>query len=377
MLVSRAATVFVIGCALGASACSGDDADTPSADDSGIAGAGGSAGSGGQGWGGGSAGTSGGAGSEPDASAPDSSVAEACGCLLGEGPYCGQRAADEAASAGCIVPGLAKNEGALWKCENDTWSVLEDCSGACTYDASSAELDDACNLPVCECFVEVAWCGSGAGKKAADMGCRIPLLPEHDGDILYCPGGKWGVKQACSLGCVEAAEGTPDSCKSKSGYRLPYDCGTTRTCSNGNGTSTHTGKDQYAYDFAMPVGTTVRAMRAGTVLAVRNVSQPGDACYSSGSASCANYANTVEVEHSDGTVALYMHLSKGTVKKGQSVAQGDVLGKSGNSGWSTGPHLHVQVQKKCGIWWCQSVPFKFAEDSTIAKGQALESQNCP
>jgi murein DD-endopeptidase MepM/ murein hydrolase activator NlpD len=202
-------------------------------------------------------------------------------------------------------------------------------------------------------------------------------LPAHDGDILYCPGGKWSVKQDCPQGCVEAPTGTPDYCKSSSSYRLPFDCNTTRTCSNGNHTSTHTGKDEYAYDFAMPVGTNVRAMRAGKVLRVRYPSPPGSSCYTSGSSSCANYANTVEVLHSDGTVALYMHLSKPTVSNGQPVAQGDLLGKSGNSGWSTGPHTHVQVQANCGIWWCQSQPFKFQEKASVTSGTSCKSQNCP
>ncbi|RYE75599.1 MAG: M23 family metallopeptidase, partial [Myxococcales bacterium] len=299
-------------------------------------------------------------------------------CLLGEGPYCGGRAKAEAAKVGCTIATLSGHGNDLLKCQDDTWSVLEDCkSDQCKYDGASEELNDACVLPVCDCFVSVGYCGSGAAKVAKDKGCRIPLLPEHNNDLLYCPGGKWTVKQDCDKGCVEAPSGTPDSCKTSSDYRMPFDCGTTRTCTNGNHTSLHDGKDEYAYDFGVPVGTTVRAMRGGTVLAVRNVSAPGSSCYNGGGSSCANSANTVEVKHSDGTVGLYMHLSKGTVKKGAVVKQGDVLGKSGNSGYSTGPHLHVQIQQNCGIWWCQSVPFKFVEDSTVSKGTSVKSQNCP
>lgn len=301
-----------------------------------------------------------------------------CGCLLGDGPYCAGRLAAEAAEHGCDAPILAGHESDLLKCEADVWSVLTDCAAACGYDGTSEELNDACELPECECFVQVAWCGSGAKKKANEMGCRIPLLPEHDGDILYCPGGQWDVKQSCELGCVEAPEGTPDYCKSDSEYRMPFACDVTKTCTSGNHTSNHDGKDEYAYDFGTPVGTSVRAMRAGTVLRVRNVSAPGSSCYDGGGSACANFANTVEVKHSDGTVALYMHLSEGTVSAGDPVAQGDELGESGNSGWSTGPHLHVQVQDDCGIWWCQSIPFKFEEDATVSSGTAVTSQNdCP
>jgi len=323
---------------------------------------------------GGAAGASGSAGAA--GSAVDAGPAE-CGCLLGEGPYCAGRAKALANQAGCVISALQGHAGDLLKCENDEWSLLEDCPGSCQYTSGSEKLDDHCELPICDCFVQVAWCGSGAAKEAAKMGCQIPLLPEHDGDILYCPGGKWSVKQDCPQGCVEAPTGTPDYCKSSSSYRLPFDCNTTHTCSNGNHTSTHTGKDEYAYDFAMPVGTNVRAMRAGKVLRVRYPSPPGSSCYNSGSSSCANYANTVEVLHSDGTVALYMHLSKPLVSNGDPVAQGDILGKSGNSGWSTGPHTHVQVQSNCGIWWCQSQPFKFSEKASVTTGTSCTSQNCP
>lgn len=355
-------------------ACSGTDDDVTATDvDSGMET-------------GGASGTSAGgaAGQSTNTGAAGGSVGEdagkppatACGCLLGEGPYCAARAKAEAAAAGCTIGALSEHGGDLLKCENEKWSVLEPCSGTCKYKADSPKLDDHCELPVCDCFVEVAWCGTGAAKEAEAMKCRIPLLPEHDGDILYCPGGKWSVKQNCPSGCVESPKGTPDACKGSSDYRLPYDCDDTHTCSNGNHTSTHTGNDEYAYDFQMPVGTTLRAMRGGKVLRVRNPSPPGSACYDGGGTSCANFANTVEILHVDGSVGLYMHLSKTGVSQGQNVNQGDVIGKSGKSGWVTGPHVHVQVQSNCGIWWCQSKPFHFVEKSSISAGSVCTSDNC-
>jgi len=300
----------------------------------------------------------------------------ACGCLLGEGPYCGRRAREEAIAQGCSIEGLEQQLDDLLKCEDDRWSTLEVCSDGCTYTPDSPELDDACDLAECDCFVQVAWCGAGAAKEAADMGCQIPLLPEHHGDILYCPDGVWSVREACPMGCVEAPTGTPDYCSSVAEYRLPYDCNASFTCSNGNHTSSHDGKDEYAYDFAMPVGTTIRASRAGQVLRVRMVVQPGHPCYDGGGSECANLANTVEVLHSDGTVALYMHLSDASVTQGTPVAQGAAIGLSGNSGWSTGPHLHTQVQQNCGIWWCQSLPFAYQENGALTTGTVATSENC-
>ena len=311
-------------------------------------------------------------GSEPDAEAP-----KPCGCFLGDGAYCGGRAKALAADQGCTLDVLSGHANDLLACENDQWKVLEDCkSNQCDYDPKATKLDDACVLPVCDCFVQVAWCGAGVAKEANKMNCRVPLLPAHENDILYCPGGKWTVKQSCNLGCVQAPTGTPDYCKSSSSYKAPWKCGVSHTCTNGNHTSSHSGKDEYAYDFGVPVGTAVHAMRAGKVLRVRYVSKPGSACYNGGGSSCANLANTVEILHSDGTVGLYMHLSKPTATTGSPVAQGDVIGYSGNSGYSTGPHVHVQVQSNCGIWWCQSKPFKFVEDPTVSKGTVVKSANC-
>jgi murein DD-endopeptidase MepM/ murein hydrolase activator NlpD len=187
--------------------------------------------------------------------------------------------------------------------------------------------------------------------------------------------GFYKVKHSGTVGWVHGAY-LQKKGASGSSYRLPWTCGKAFKCSSGNHTSNHSGMDAYAYDFAMPSGTTLRAMRSGTVLRVRKVSSPGSACYHGGGSSCANKANTVEIKHSDGTVALYMHLSTIAVSTGQHVSRGAVIGTSGNSGWSTGPHLHVQVQKNCGSWWCQSIPFKFEESGNVKTGTTPTSKNC-
>ena len=60
----------------------------------------------------------------------------------------------------------------------------------------------------------------------------------------------------------------------------------------------------------------------------------------------ANYGNYIILTHGDGYQTLYGHLSAFSIKRGQSVSQGQVIGKSGSSGYSTGPHLHFGVYKK-------------------------------
>ena len=58
---------------------------------------------------------------------------------------------------------------------------------------------------------------------------------------------------------------------------------------------------------------------------------------------CCSYGLYVKVEHKEGVVTLYAHLDSMSVREGQEVTQGQVLGKSGNTGFSTGAHLHFEM----------------------------------
>ena len=109
----------------------------------------------------------------------------------------------------------------------------------------------------------------------------------------------------------------------------------------GNGGKTsHTGSLFYAFDFSLPIGTEVVAARAGVVAAVRDEFTKGGP-----DPSMKAKANFVVVRHEDGTYARYWHLrhDSALVRKGEAVAEGQVLASSGNTGFTYGPHLHFDV----------------------------------
>jgi murein DD-endopeptidase MepM/ murein hydrolase activator NlpD len=99
--------------------------------------------------------------------------------------------------------------------------------------------------------------------------------------------------------------------------------GTSRTF-NGKTQSVHQG-----LDYAVPEGTPVAALNSGTVLLAQPLFFEG---------------NCVVLDHGQGLLTLYMHLSKIEVKEGEHVTGGQKIGVSGGTGRATGPHLHVAVR---------------------------------
>ncbi len=85
-------------------------------------------------------------------------------------------------------------------------------------------------------------------------------------------------------------------------------------------------------DFGAPVGTPVIASAGGTVIIARSSGWNG------------GYGLYVVISHSNGTQTLYAHLSSVNVSVGDTVSKGQVIGKVGNTGKSTGPHLHFEVR---------------------------------
>ncbi|MFO7561151.1 MAG: peptidoglycan DD-metalloendopeptidase family protein [Enhygromyxa sp.] len=154
----------------------------------------------------------------------------------------------------------------------------------------------------------------------------------------------------------------------------PWACGLTYSCTQGNnGATSHSGKSQYAWDFGMPVGTEILAVRGGTVAMIKMSSNLGGC-----SQTYANDANYVLIDHGDDTAALYLHVEQNStsLSVGDTVEPGDPVARVGLTGYTCGPHLHFQVQELCGSWWCQSIPAEFFAHGTIASGEQMVSENC-
>jgi murein DD-endopeptidase MepM/ murein hydrolase activator NlpD len=142
-------------------------------------------------------------------------------------------------------------------------------------------------------------------------------------------------------------------------YRLPFQAGTSHRVLQGfNGAFSHHGKDAYAVDWDLEEGTPVLAAREGIVLAFNDTATGGgtEARFKDD----AN-ANWIVIRHPDGSIGAYYHLRSGgvRVRAGQVVKPGDWIGLSGNTGFSTGPHLHFSVLEARSSESVQSVPFVF------------------
>lgn len=156
-------------------------------------------------------------------------------------------------------------------------------------------------------------------------------------------------------------------------YLLPIAAPSQVEVTQGNFGSDHTVKNlsQYAFDFANQSSWTVIAARAGKVIGLESESQ---AHCTDDQGSCWRGANFVLVDNQDGSSQLYMHFAQGsiTVHVGEIVEQGTPLGVTGDTGWSTGVHLHFQVEdtpppaqqklaNDTAWWWTQSVPVAFSD----------------
>jgi len=119
-------------------------------------------------------------------------------------------------------------------------------------------------------------------------------------------------------------------------YDLPYNKSSQYRIEQGyHGRFTH--QDENALDFNMPEGTQIRAARGGIVVAV--IQNFKEACLQE---ECKKMANYVLIYHSDGTFTDYSHIqyNSARVAVGDSIKKGDIIAKSGSTGYARGPHLH-------------------------------------
>jgi murein DD-endopeptidase MepM/ murein hydrolase activator NlpD len=140
-------------------------------------------------------------------------------------------------------------------------------------------------------------------------------------------------------------------------YRLPYGDGVSFSVLQAYGSRlSHRGSEYFTVDFQMEEGTPVLSAREGTVIALEDGFS--DACWVE---NCGQLANFVVVLHADGTTGEYFHLQAGSVvvQSGQFVARGTLLARSGNTGYSTTPHLHFGVYRAAKDGRSQSVAVRF------------------
>jgi murein DD-endopeptidase MepM/ murein hydrolase activator NlpD len=110
-------------------------------------------------------------------------------------------------------------------------------------------------------------------------------------------------------------------------------------------------------DFGVPQGTTVHAARAGKVIAA---------------GASGGYGLKVDLDHGQGVVTRYAHMSRIDVHVGDSVAAGGALGLSGSTGESTGPHVHFEIRINGKA--VDPAPYLAGTGSLLAAGQALSGQ---
>lgn len=128
-------------------------------------------------------------------------------------------------------------------------------------------------------------------------------------------------------------------------YRLPFADGGSFVISQAadGPLTTHSAADsENAVDFTLPENTPIVAARDGTVIETEAANR-----YGGRDRVLLNMANYVRILHADETVATYAHLAPGgvTVAPGQRVTAGTLIGYSGATGYTAGPHLHFVVQK--------------------------------
>ncbi len=242
----------------------------------------------------------------------------------GNGAYCG-------ASLGAGDPDT------LYNCQNGSTASSMPCPSGCQVNPPGVA--DKCKPQGDPC----SGASSGDG-----LYCGASL--GGDSNTLYnCVGGATQSSQVCSAGCQVNPPGTPDACMPSGGgsccVNKPPGILTQAYSACGNGGS------HYGIDYGTPVGTPIYAGISGTVVG-HALGYPN--CYNNGcDPACWNAFNYVKVKSDCGDPAdaskdfyvYYLHIDAlgAGIGNGTHVDQGQLLAYSGNSGCSSGPHIHIET----------------------------------
>src|SRR5690606_29065608 len=171
---------------------------------------------------------------------------------------------------------------------------------------------------------------------------------------------------------MDSLPGDPNAKPQDAEYLLPLRQANFRIDQGYGGRFSHSDdQNRYAVDFAADIGTPVIAARAGIVM-------PVESDFDRAGLNLEKYggrANFVRILHDDGAMTLYAHLKSDSahVRVGQPVKAGQQIGLSGNTGFTTGPHLHFAVQVNRGMR-LESVPFRmFAGPSELRFARDADS----
>lgn len=172
--------------------------------------------------------------------------------------------------------------------------------------------------------------GSGVAA-AADSAGALPGISANSIAAQAAAQAK-AAETAKQAATKKAAQAKQAAAKKASSWQDPVDK-YTLSASFGLGGSMWSSKHS-GQDFAVPIGTSVESVHGGTVVkAGGNGAGDGPA-----------YGNAIVIKHSNGTFSQYAHLSKIDVRVGQAVATGQHIAASGNTGNSSGPHLHFEIR---------------------------------
>ncbi len=187
------------------------------------------------------------------------------------------------------------------------------------------------------------------------------LLPPGSKDIEIVRLSRNGENRVSFRSSALSVRGDPYNARhdDSHAYLFPFAHGTKHQVTQGeNGSFTHMGENSYAIDFDLDAGQEIYAARAGLVVEVKEDSRSGGPA-----ARYSSQGNYILIYHEDGTFGNYVHLqyNGALVAVGEEVAAGQLIGLSGNTGRSSGPHLHFDVRIPKPDGTMQSIPISFLD----------------